>query len=118
MTFGGLLTYFFAAIWLVNGFCKVLDLVPRHRVIVTRILGENNATFLTRSIGAAEIVMAIWILSGVQSRINAITQIGVVAAMNVIEVFLAPDLLLWGRANAVVATLFILLIAYKEFILG
>ena len=61
--------------------------------------------------------MTIWILTGIQSRLNAITQIVVVAAMNVLEFFLAPDLLLWGRVNALVAFMFILLIFYKEFLL-
>jgi hypothetical protein len=118
VTSAAILTYFFAAVWLVNGlFCKVLNLVPRHRAIVARILGEKHATFLTRAIGAAEIVMTVWIVSGIYSRLNAITQIVVVASMNVLEFYLAPDLLLWGRVNAIIATLFILLIVYKEFVL-
>ena len=112
------LNYFIAAVWLGNGlFCKVLDIVPRHRAIVARILSEAHATLLTRAIGSAEILMTIWILTGIQSRLNAIMQIVIVAAMNVLEFFLAPDLLLWGRVNAVIAFLFILLIYYKEFLL-
>lgn len=111
-----LLTYFFAAVWFVNGlFCKVLDLVPRHRQIVGRILGESHASLITKLIGTAEIAMTVWILSGIEQRVNTVTQIVIVAAMNILEFFLAPDLLLFKRANAVVATLFILLIAYKEF---
>src|SRR5258705_518373 len=103
------LNYFIAAVWLGNGlFCKVLDLVPRHRAIVGRILGEAQANLITKAIGFAEIAMTIWILTGIQSRLNAITQIIIVAAMNVLEFFLAPDLLLWGRFNAMIAFLFIL----------
>ncbi|WP_245705453.1 hypothetical protein [Chitinophaga filiformis] len=44
--------------------------------------------------------MAVWILSGIKSRLNAILQMVVVAAMNIPEFFLVPDLLLWGRLNA------------------
>jgi DoxX-like family len=119
VTADALLTYFFAGVWLINGlYCKVLGLVPRHRAIVARILGESHATLLTRAIGAAEIAMTIWILSGIYSRLNAVTQIVVVVAMNILEFFLAPDLLLWGRVNAIVAALFILLIAYNELLLA
>ena len=92
--------------------------MPRQEKIVARILGESNAGLLTKGIGAAEIVMAIWILSGVRSRVNSVTQIVIVAAMNVLEFFLASDLLLWGRFNAVFAAMFIGIVYYNEFVLG
>ncbi|MEP6789571.1 MAG: DoxX-like family protein [Acidobacteriota bacterium] len=112
------LSYFFAAVWVGNGlFCKVLGWVPRHRTIVARILGETHADLITRTIGFAEICMAAWILSGITPRINAVTQIAVIAAMNILEFFLARDLLLWGRLNAVFASILILLIYYREFFL-
>ena len=38
--------------------------------------------------------MAVWILSGIKSRLNAATQIVVVGVMNVLEFILAPD---WGE---------------------
>ena len=111
-----LLNYFIAAVWLVNGLlCKVLNLVPRHQEIVARILGNDSSRLLTILIGVSEILMAIWILSKAWTRINAIIQILVIATMNTIEFLLVPDLLLWGRANAIFAFLFILLIYYNEF---
>lgn len=118
MELGKILSYFFAIVWIANGlFCKLLDWVPRHRAIVARILGEAQADLITRVIGVAEICMALWILSGIAGRINAVTQIVIIATMNILEFFLARDLLLWGRANAVFAFMFILLIYYKEFCL-
>ena len=114
-----ILTYLIATIWLVNGlFCKVLNLVPRHQEIVATIMGGNHAKLFTFLIGIAEIAMAVWILIGIWSRLNAITQITVIAIMNTLESILAPDLLLWGRFNALFAFLFILLIFYNEFYLG
>jgi DoxX-like family len=105
-----------AAVWLANGlFCKVLNLVPRHREIVARILGDDHAGILTRAIGLSEMAMAFWILSGIGTRLNAITQMAIIATMNSLEFILAPDLLLWGRFNALFAFLFILLIYYNEF---
>lgn len=112
------LNYLIALVWIVNGlFCKVLNLVPRHQEIVERILNIENARTLTLLIGFAEIGMAIWILSNFWPRLNAITQILITATMNILEFFLAPDLLLWGKMNIVFAFLFILLIWYKEFYL-
>jgi hypothetical protein len=110
------LTIMIAGVWLANGLlCKVLNLVPRHQQIVSRILGESHAQLLTKAIGVSEILMAVWILSNIKSRLNAMAQMLIIALMNCIEFILAPDLLLWGRANAAFAFLFIALIYYNEF---
>lgn len=110
------LTIAIALVWLINGlYCKVLNLVPRHELIVTRILGEGYAPLLTPLIGALEILMAAWILSGVRSRWCSLTQALLVALMNTIEFVLAPDLLLFGRINAVVAAFFIAVVLMNEF---
>ena len=113
------LNWFIAFVWIANGlFCKVLNLVPRHQQIVARILGENVARELTLAIGLAEIGMAIWIVSRIKPRLNAFTQIAVIATMNTLEFILVPDLLMWGRWNAFFAFLFILLIYYNSFVLS
>ena len=110
------LRYFIAAVWLANGLlCKVLHLVPRHEQIVARILGGGHAGLLTTAIGGGEILMAGWVLSRVAPRQCAAVQIALVVSMNVLEAFLAPDLLLWGRWNAVFAGLFAALIYYHTF---
>jgi len=116
MTRTQFLNYFIAAVWIINGlFCKVLNLVPRHQEIVARILNNDHARLLTIAIGISEIAMAVWILSGIRRRLNAIAQIIIIAAMNALEFILVPDLLLWGRFNALFAFLFILLIFYNGF---
>ena len=116
MTRTQFLNYFIAAVWIINGlFCKVLNLVPRHQEIVASILGNDHARLLTIVIGFSEIAMAVWILSGIRRRLNAIAQIIIIAAMNALEFILVPDLLLWGRFNALFAFLFILLIFYNGF---
>ena len=113
-----LVIYLTAAVWLINGlFCKILNMVPRHGQIVTRILGSQYADIHTKAIGMAEILMALWIISGIQSRLNAIMQILIIITMNILEFFLAPDLLLWGRLNLLFALLFSALIYWNEFIL-
>ena len=113
-----LLNYLIAAVWIANGlFCKVLNLVPRHQEIVATIIGNAHAGVLTRAIGFSELAMAVWILSGFKTKLNAITQVAVIATMNSLEFIMAPDLLLWGRFNALFAFLFILVILYNEFYL-
>jgi hypothetical protein len=111
-----LLSYFIASVWIANGLlCKVLDLVPRHQQIVARILGDAYSRTLTVVIGLLEIGMAVWILSRIKARFNALFQIIIVATMNVVEYILAPDLLLWGKMNSFFAFLFILVIYFNEF---
>jgi len=114
-----ILCYFIAAVWIANGlFCKVLNLVPRHQEIVGRILGDEYAVLLTKAIGISEILMALWILSGIKARWNALAQALIIGIMNMLEFTLVPDLLLWGRLNIIFAGLFILLILYNEFLLN
>jgi uncharacterized membrane protein YphA (DoxX/SURF4 family) len=105
----------FALVWFVNGlYCKVLNGVPRHRQIVARILGESHAATLTILIGLAEIGMAAWILSGIKPRWCAYCQIVIVLTMNLIEFMLAPDLLLFGRTNLLVASFFVVVVYLAE----
>lgn len=103
--------FFISLVWLVNGlFCKLLNLVPRHQQIVARIAGEEHAALFTKTIGSLEILMAVWILSRVRQRFCTVVQMLLVAVMNVIEFLQAPDLLLFGKGNTVVAAGFILLL--------
>ena len=111
-----ILTYCIAVVWIANGlFCKVLNFVPRHEEIVARILGSDHSRILTILIGLSEIIMAIWILSGYKTRLNAIVQIAVVAIMNLLEFILVPDLLLWGKLNSLFAFIFISVVYFNEF---
>lgn len=113
-----ILTYFIALVWLINGLiCKILNLVPRHQEIVSEIIGPDFATILIKAIGFSEILMAIWLISGIKSRTNAILQIMVIAIMNILEFLLVPHLLLWGRLNIIFALLLIAIIYYNEFVL-
>lgn len=108
--------YFIALVWLLNGlFCKILNLTPRHQEIVERILGDSYGRPITILIGISELVMVVWILSQLRSRLCAILQILVIGSMNLIEFFLASDLLLWGHFNIVFAFALMALIYYNEF---
>lgn len=86
-------------------------------MIVARILGHEYSWIATKTIGIFEIIMAIWIVSKINSRLCAVTQIVIIATMNTIEFILAPDLLLFGHINAIVAACFILIIFMNEFVI-
>src|SRR5689334_8720121 len=93
-----------AIVWLINGLiCKTLNLVSRHQEIVARILSPGHAELLTTLIGVGETFMAIWVLSRLLPRICTIVQVILIITMNSIEYFMVPDLLLFGKFNAVLA---------------
>ncbi|MBS1555411.1 MAG: DoxX-like family protein [Bacteroidota bacterium] len=121
MTFSSyqrVLTIAISLVWLVNGlFYKVLNFVPRHQQIVARILGEDCSWLLTKAIGFSEVLVFVWIVSGIQSRWCTIFQIVIVSVMNVIEFVLASDLLLFGKWNALFAFLFLMMVFVNEFLL-
>jgi hypothetical protein len=108
-----------AFVWLINGLvCKLLGLVPRHQEIVGRILGDTHSYWLTKVIGVLEVLMCIWILSRIKPFWCTTMQIIIVLLMNVIEFVFAPDLLLFGRLNILVALFFISVVFLNEFIPG
>jgi hypothetical protein len=59
--------------------------------------------------------MAVWIVSRIKSKLNALTQIAVIATMNTLEFILVPDLLLWGKLNSLFAFILIVVIYLNEF---
>jgi hypothetical protein len=114
-----ILTIIISLVWLINGlFCKVLNFVPRHELIVSRILGNDHAAILTKLIGASEILVFVWVISRIQSRWCALFQITIVLTMNLIEFIVVPDLLLFGRFNLIVALCFVVVVYVNEFVLN
>lgn len=105
-----------ASIWLINGLlCKVLNLAPRHEQIVANILSEDYSRTLIITIGCLEIAMGFWILSNKYSKMNAVAQIVIIASMNILEFIHVPELLLWGKFNALFAFILIIVIYYNQF---
>ena len=92
-------------------------MVPRHQQIVEHILGEKYGMIITKLIGAAEIVITVWIISGFKRKLNATAQLLIIITMNLLEFFLVPDLLLWGRFNLLFAAVLVIIIYYNEFVL-
>jgi len=86
---------FIAGIWIFHGlYSKILDGVPRHRMIVGRILGEQLADTAVILIGVLEILLGCWVLTGLYKRLNATVQTLALISMNTLEIILAHELLI------------------------
>jgi DoxX-like family len=108
-----------ALVWFLNGFyCKLLNFVPRHQEIVGRILGEEHAFLFTELIGCLEILMSFWVISRFKPSLCSWIQVILIAIMNSIEFFKVPDILLFGRGNAILALLLITVILWNEYYLN
>ncbi|NOS85326.1 MAG: hypothetical protein HOP31_09315 [Ignavibacteria bacterium] len=112
------LTILISLVWLINGlYAKVLGFVPRHKQIVSKILGSDISFIAVKVIGVLEICMFIWVISRKFSRLAAVMQIIIVLTMNILEFILVPDLLLFGRMNIIIALVFVCVVYVNEFII-
>jgi len=110
------LNAFIALVWLINGlYCKVLNQVPRHQAIVAKVLNTEYSRVIIIVIGALEVGMAIWILARYKQKLNAILQIIIVLAMNIMEFTKTSELLLWNKLNIIFAILFIVIVYLNNF---
>lgn len=83
------------AVWVFHGlYSKILNGIPRHRLIVGRILGEANAGFATKVIGLLEVLLGVWVFIGWQPVVCAVVQTGAIVSMNTLEIILAGELLI------------------------
>ena len=93
-----------------------MHLVPRHEQIVGQIIGTSSAGTFTFWIGIGETALGIWILTGKRMKETAVIQILLIGTMNTLEFMMVPELLLWGKLNALFAFLFILVIYINAFL--
>lgn len=106
-------TVLIGSVWVFHGlYSKILDGVPRHRLIVGRILGEGIADRATLVIGALEILLGLWAFSGCYRRMCALVQTLAIASMNTLEIYLAPDLLISALGMVALNLAFLSLIWY------
>lgn len=107
------LTILIGMVWVFHGlYSKVSDGIPRHRQIVGRILGEGIADWATLAIGTLEILLGLWIFSGIQRRVCALVQTLALVSMNFLEILLARDLLISAAGMVALNLGFISLIWY------
>lgn len=82
-------------VWVFHGlYSKILDGIPRHRLIVGKILGTANAAMFTKAIGVLELLLGLWAFTGWQPVGCAAVQTAAIIAMNSLEILLARELLI------------------------
>jgi hypothetical protein len=83
------------SVWVFHGlYSKILNGIPRHQLIVGKILGDANAGLATKAIGVLELLLGLWAFSGWERVGCAVAQTLVIVGMNALEIFLAGDLLI------------------------
>jgi hypothetical protein len=83
------------SVWSFHGlYSKILNGIPRHRLIVGRVLGSANAKISTKAIGLLELLLGLWAFTGWQPVGCAVVQTMAIVAMNTLEILLARELLI------------------------
>lgn len=83
------------SVWIFHGlYSKILNRIPRHRLIVGKILGAANAKFATRTIGLLEVLLGLWVFTGWLPVGCTVVQTVAIVAMNSLEIYLAGELLI------------------------
>jgi hypothetical protein len=83
------------SVWVFHGlYSKILNGIPRHRIIVGKILGAANAAWATKAIGVLEISLGIWAFTGWHPVPCAVVQTAAIVAMNTLEIAMARELLI------------------------
>jgi len=83
------------SVWVFHGlYSKILNGIPRHRLIVGKILGAANAGIATKTIGLLEVLVGLWAFTGWQPVGCAVMQTAAIVAMNTLEILLAGELLI------------------------
>jgi hypothetical protein len=83
------------SVWVFHGlYSKILNGIPRHRLIVGKILGAANAGIATKAIGLLEVLLGVWAFTGWQPVGGAVVQTTALVAMNTLEIYLASELLI------------------------
>jgi len=83
------------SVWVFHGlYSKILNGIPRHRMIVAKILGSANARSATLAIGFLELLLGVWVFTGWYSAPCAVIQTAAIISMNMLEIALAAELLI------------------------
>ena len=100
-------------VWVFHGlYSKILNGIPRHRLIVGKILGAAKAGFATKSIGLLEVLLGLWAFTGWQPIGCAVVQTAAIVAMNTLEICLAAELLISAIGMVLLNLGFLALIWY------
>jgi len=99
------------SVWIFHGlYSKILNGIPRHRLIVGKILGAGRAAITTRIIGLLEVLLGIWAIVNWQPVWCASVQTAALMVMNSLEIILARELLISAVGMVALNLLFLVLV--------
>ena len=102
---------FIAAIWIFHGgYSKILNGIPRHRLIIEKVLGSAIRDRATFAIGTLELLLGLWDLSGWQPIACAGVQTLAILGMNTLEIALARTLLVSAPGMVLLNLVFLALV--------
>jgi len=100
------------SVWIFHGlYSKVLNGIPRHRLIVGKILGKERAGVMTKIIGLLEVLLGLWAIANWQPVWCASVQTAALIAMNSLEIILARELLI-SAIGMLILNLFFLIVVW------
>lgn len=101
------------SVWIFHGiYSKILDGIPRHRLIVGRILGTRRAALATKVIGILEALLGVWVFTGSNRALCAGVQTLAILAMNSLEIILARELLISAGGMVVLNAVYLTMVWY------
>lgn len=93
------------SVWVFHGlYSKILNGIPRHRLIVAKILGPANVGIITRAIGVLEVSLGVWTFTAWHPVPCAVIQTAALVAMNTLEICLARELLISALGMVILNT--------------
>jgi len=99
------------SVWVFHGlYSKILNGIPRHKLIVAKILGPANAGIMTKTIGLFEVMLGLWTFSGWQPVGCATVQTAALVTMNTLEIILAREIPISAVGMAILNLFFLLLV--------
>lgn len=115
----GLLTALIGSVWIFHGlYSKLLGGIPRHRLIVERVLGEEAGTPVTIVVGALEVLLGLWVFTRRKRLACALVQSLAILLMNTLEIVLAKDLLISAAGMVALNLMFLALAWYWAMVAG
>jgi hypothetical protein len=99
------------SVWVFHGlYSKLFNGIPRHRLIVGRILGAAAGGIATTIIGGLEVLLGVWAFTGWRRVACAAVQTVAIVVMNALEIGLARDLLISAVGMVVLNLIFLTLV--------
>ena len=98
-------------VWVFLGlYSKILNGIPRHQLIVGKVLGERFARPATKVIGGLEVLLGMWAFTGFARVECAAVQTAAIVGMNALEIFLAREFLISAIGMVILNLCFLTLV--------